>query len=73
MSAANALGDDLWTVVAHYSSMAMRSALLGVSRATRDAVVRTMADATAGDTPIKLLRDQTWARVSAVLLGQSTL
>ena len=72
MSAADALGDDLWGVVAQYSSMATRSALLGVSCATRDAVVRAMAGAAAGGTPIKLLRDQTWARISAVLLGKST-
>ena len=72
MSAADALSDDLWGVVAHYSSMAARSALLGVSRATRDAVVCAMGIASAGGTPIKLLRDQTWARVSAVLLGKST-
>ena len=72
MSAADALGDDLWGVVAQYSSMATRSALLGVSRATRDAVVCAMGTASAGGTPIKLLRDQTWARISAVLLGKST-
>jgi hypothetical protein len=72
MLAGDALGEDVWGVVAQYCSMATRSALLGVSKATRDAVVRTMASAAGGDTPITLLRDQTWARVSAVLLGKST-
>jgi hypothetical protein len=70
-SAADRLSLDEWETVAVHMSMHARSLLIGVSRTTRDAVVRAMAIALSEGARVRLLHDQIFARVSAVLLRRS--
>ena len=68
---AQLLGPDEWLTVALASSMKTRSLLIGLCVSARTGVVRAMATADSEGHEVRLLPDQTWARVSAVLFCRS--
>lgn len=68
---ADQLSPDEWETIATHVSMHGRASLIALCRSARDGVVRSMAVAHADGASVKLLHDQTWARISAVLLGRS--